>query len=135
MVLDAAVAVDLTYAPGVRLTRASASDDPLQGGRVRVATIWHVDDAASFGRPLVWQVQLTNSADQVVHRASGMDHVPASLHGQSMLSWFTLDTPREIGPAPYQVHLRLVEADRGAQIGDEWVSPPFGVTQTARCRA
>jgi hypothetical protein len=133
-VLDARQSVDLRYGPGVEAAAASVSDDPLQGGRVRVALDWRVDATSAWARPLVWEVRLSNADDQVVQRASGIDHVPTAMRGEHVLSWFTLDTPREIGPGPYQVHLRLIDADRGASIGDEWTSAAFAINQTARCR-
>jgi hypothetical protein len=133
-VLDPRQSLGLRFDPGVQATAASASDDPLQGGRVRVALNWQVDASSSWARPLVWDVRLSNADGQVVHHASGIDHVPASMTGEQVLSWFTLDTPREIGPGPYQVHLRLLDADRGQPIGEEWVSAPFAIHQTARCR-
>jgi hypothetical protein len=124
----------LSFEPGVEATGASVSDDPLQGGRVRVALNWQVDGASSWARPLVWEARLSNADGQIVQRASGIDHIPASMAGEHVLSWFTLDTPREIGPGPYQVHLRLLDADRGAAVGDEWTSALFAIHQTARCR-
>jgi hypothetical protein len=83
----------------------------------------------------VWDVRLSNVDGQIVHRASGIDHVPAAMAGERVLSWFTLDTPREIGPGPYQIHLRLLDADRGQLLGSEWTSAPFAIRQTARCRS
>jgi hypothetical protein len=101
---------------------------------VRVAAAWQVDADAPAARPVVWQVQLTSAQGQVVHGASGIDHVPSARRGEHVLSWFTLDTPRELGAGPYRVQLRLIDADRGAPIGAEWLSPPFDITPTPRCR-
>jgi hypothetical protein len=134
-VLDAVQAVGLSFEPGLAATAASVSDDPLQGGRVRVALNWQVEASSSWARPLVWEVRLVNAGGEVVQRASGIDHIPASMGGEHVLSWFTLDTPREIGPGPYQVHLRLLDADRGQPVGSEWLSGPFAIHQTARCRS
>jgi hypothetical protein len=133
-VLDAVQPVGLSFEPGVQAGSASVSDDPLQGGRVRVGLTWQVDASSTWSRPVVWQVTLTNAQGQVVQRASGIDHVPAAMAGEHVLSWFTLDTPREIGPGPYQTHLRLIDADRGQPIGDEWSSAGLAIRQTARCR-
>jgi hypothetical protein len=124
----------LSYAPGVQTALVSVSDDTLQGGRVRVALNWQVDTVTTWARPLVWEVRLSNAEGRAVERASGIDHVPTAMRGEHVLSWFTLDTPREIGPGPYQVHLRLIDADRGQALGDEWVSAAFAIRQTPRCR-
>jgi hypothetical protein len=134
-VLEAAQSVGLSFEPGVAVGTASVSDDPLQGGRVRVALAWQVDAASTWSRPLVWDVSLSNADRQVVQRASGIDHMPAAMAGERVLSWFTLDTPREIGAGPYQVQVRLVDADRGQSFEPTWVSGPFAIRQTARCRA
>ena len=110
---------------------------------MRFALDWLVDETTSWARPLVWEVRVTNAAGQVVQQASGIDHIPTSLPGEHVLSWFTLDTPREIGPGPYQARLRLIDADRGVPLAfvgaekstaDEWTSLPFSIGQTPRCR-
>jgi hypothetical protein len=133
-VVDARQPVALSFEPGVQTTAASVSDDALQGGRVRLALDWQVEASSTWARPLVWEVRLSNTEGQIIQRASGIDHIPSAIPGEHVLSWFTLDTPREIGPGPYQAHLRLLDADRGAAVGDEWVSAPFAIHQTARCR-
>ena len=128
----------------MHLSRASISDDPLQGGRVRLALDWSVDASASSNRPLVWDVSLYDSNGRLViaPERSGLDHVPASLAGERVLSVFTIDTPRDLGPGPHRERVRLIDAytpgpltftgPNGEQ-GTDWLTEPVTIHPTPRC--
>jgi hypothetical protein len=105
---------DLTYPDGIRLMQVAYSPTPLRDQRLSLALGWSVDRSATSLHPHVWDVTLLDSAGQTVFRKSGVDHVPANLQGQSIVSSFTIDTYQEDGqflpPGSYEIQLRLRDA-------------------------
>jgi hypothetical protein len=145
-ILESLQTVDLTYPGGVHLVRASLSDDPLQGGRLRLLLDWSIDASVVSNQPLVWHVAVQDANGQLVMAPdhSGVDHFPSALRGQRLLSMFTLDTPRELGVSPHRAQVTLIDAYtstalayRGpnAESGTDWLTPPVTIHPSARCFA
>jgi hypothetical protein len=143
---DAAQRLDLTYPGGIHVGRATFVDDPLQGGRVRLALDWSVDESAARSRPLVWDVALydANGRRVVAPERSGLDHVPTELRGQHIISWFSIDTPRDLGPGPHREQVRLIDADTSTPLpftgpdgsqDQAWLTGPLDIHPTPRCFA
>ncbi|MBV9543617.1 MAG: glycosyltransferase family 39 protein [Chloroflexi bacterium] len=105
---------DLRYPDGIRLVQAAYSPTPRREQRVSLALGWTVDGAAASLHPHVWDIALVDATGQVVYHKSGVDHVPAELGGQSVVSWFTIDpyleNGRFVGPGPYQIQVRMQDA-------------------------
>jgi hypothetical protein len=130
-------APNLVYADGISLLEAAYSPSPRRDQRLSLALGWHVDDAATSVHPHVWDITLLNAAGQIVFHKSGVDHVPADLRGQSVVSWFTIDTYQEsnefVAPGSYQIQVRLEDAwnytmldavdQRGATVPVQTVGP------------
>jgi hypothetical protein len=82
--------------------------------RAKLAFNWSVDAASTSTAPFAWRIEVEDSHHEVVQVDTGDLRVPDDLRGQSVVSWFSIDTRREIAPdkrAPgkYQLDVELVD--------------------------
>ena len=125
-VLTATQAPQIRFPNGVTLRNVAFSAQAGTGQYLQLAMVWSVDAAADSIRPVVWRAVLQDAAGETVQRDSGDSVFPATLRGQSVVSWFSIDTRREVAPAErapgnYQLGLELVDT-----FGD----PPLGLPFT-----
>jgi hypothetical protein len=122
-VLTATQAAEAHFPNGVSVHTAAFSAESDLDQRVQLALTWSVDAAAAATRPVVWRTALLDSQGELVQNDSGDSFVPATRKGDSAVSWFQIDTRREIAPderAPGDYTLRLELVDTS---GD----PPSGL--------
>jgi len=82
---------------------------------VQVAFNWSVDPAATAAQPMRWRIGLLDAAGHVLQSDAGDMLVASALHGQKLVSWFSIDTRREVvpqqrAPGAYQLALELLGA-------------------------
>jgi 4-amino-4-deoxy-L-arabinose transferase-like glycosyltransferase len=82
---------------------------------VQVAFNWSVDPAAAAAQPIRWRIGLLDEAGHALQSDAGDMLVPSVVRGQKLVSWFSIDSRREVAPeqrAPgaYQLALELVDA-------------------------
>lgn len=105
--------------------------------RFAFALTWHVDAAADSKHPHVWRVSLLDGGGATVFELSGVDHMPADLRGQRVLSWFSvdpaLDQQRVLPEGEYRVVARLVDTWVPRTVGPEIEVASIGMGAPRRC--
>ena len=105
---------DLDYSTGVKVQQVAYSDQPRSDQRVTLAITWLVQPDAISTHAFVWDVALVDAAGNTVFRKSGVDHILATLRGQQIVSWLTLDPtqtdPGVLVPGTYHLRLQLIDA-------------------------
>ena len=98
-----------------------------------------MDESANSIHPHVWRVTLLDAAGQTVFEQSGVDHVPTSLRGQGVVSWFTLDPGLDQGhvlpDGAYHIVLRLIDAWVPATLGEPLDVGDVTIGAPRRCSA
>jgi hypothetical protein len=114
-VLAAATEPEMRFKNGVALHEAVFTPRSGFDQRIMLAFSWSVDARSSATDSFTWQVVLEDAEYHVVQADRGDPRVPVDLRGQSLVSWFAIDTRREIAPedrAPgsYQLDLEPIGA-------------------------
>ena len=124
--LTASLQPGARFANDLTLNRVDYSAEASGMQQAYVALAWSIDPSASSRHPVVWRATLRDADGTELQHDSGDSFVPADLQGQSLISWFTIDTRREVTPATrtpgsYQLALDLIDSS---------ADPPAGVMYT-----
>jgi hypothetical protein len=112
--LTSATAPEIRFDNGVALHDVRFGAQSGQQQYLYMALAWSVDASATSNRPVLWQVTLQTPDGRNLQVDSGDSAIPANFRGQSLVSWFAIDSRREVAPndrtaGAYQLALELID--------------------------
>jgi 4-amino-4-deoxy-L-arabinose transferase-like glycosyltransferase len=131
----ASIQPEVRFTNGVALHDVLFTDHSGFDQHVQVAFNWSVDPAASAAQPMRWRIGLLDEPGHVLQTDAGDMLVPSALRGQKLVSWFSIDSRREVvpeqrAPGAYQLALELLGASAAL---DPAVHLPVDIGPLQRC--